>query len=169
MTYRLCLQAFTILNSSKTRVINLITYTNIIGSSAQEAYSDKLHDLDHADKLDFISLSSDNIQRKRLKVVSYKGKECGIALPREQKLYDGAILSLAADYALVVRCADAKWLRCTPIDNAAALELGYFAGNMHWSVRFDKNILEIALKGKLQDYQGKIETFMHRRSYYIGT
>lgn len=134
----------------------MITYTHIIGSAAQASYSDKLHDLEHANNLDFVSLSSDDIQRKRLKVITFKGRECGIALPREQKLYDGAILSIAENYALIVRCNDVKWLRCFPIDTAAALELGYFAGNMHWAVRYDNNILEIELKGRLEDYQQRL-------------
>jgi urease accessory protein len=134
----------------------LITYTHIIGSAAQTIYADKLHALEHANNLDYVSLSSEDIQRKRLKVVSYKGRECGIALPREQKLYDGAILSLAENYALIVRCQDVKWLRCTATDAATALELGYFAGNMHWSVRFDKNILEIELKGRPEDYAQRL-------------
>ena len=134
----------------------MITYTNIIGSSAQVDYSEKLHSLEHEDQLDYVSLSSDDIQRKRLKVTSYKGKEFGIALPREQKLYDGAILNITDHYALIVRCKDVKWLRCTAKDTAAALELGYFAGNMHWSVRFNGHVLEIALKGKLEDYQQRV-------------
>jgi urease accessory protein len=134
----------------------VITFTHIFGRISESSFSEKLHQLEHEDNVDYVSLSSEDIQRKRLKVISYKGKECGIALPREQKLFDGAILSIADDYALVVRCKDVKWLRCTAIDTATALELGYFAGNMHWSVRFEKNILEIELKGRLEDYQQRL-------------
>jgi urease accessory protein len=134
----------------------LITYTNIIGNAAQASFSEQLHHLEHENKVDYLTLSSDDIQRKRLKAFSSTGKECGIALARDQKLYGGAILHLADDYALVVRSTDAQWLRCRPKDAAAALELGYFAGNMHWSVRFQGEILEIEIKGKVEDYQERL-------------
>lgn len=134
----------------------MITFTHIFGSSSESSFSEKLHQLEHEDNVDYVSLSSEDIQRKRLKVISYKGKDCGIALPREQKLFDGAILSLTDNYALVVRCADVNWLRCRPKDTAAALELGYFAGNMHWTVRFEGDVLEVAIKGRLEDYEQRL-------------
>ncbi|KPY61394.1 Urease accessory protein UreE 1, partial [Pseudomonas syringae pv. solidagae] len=39
-----------------------------------------------------------------------------------------------------------------PRDAAAALELGYFAGNMHWAVRFAGDTLQILLNGPEADY-----------------
>lgn len=138
--------------------MKLITYTNIIGNTKDAALSEQLHTLEHAQKIDYLTLSSYDIQRKRLKATSSHGIQCGITLPRDQNLYSGAILQLTDQYALVVRSANIRWLRCLPKDSASALELGYFAGNMHWPVRFNGESLEIELKGKVSDYE---ERLMH--------
>lgn len=134
----------------------LITYTNIIGNAADKALSEQLHTLEHLRKVDYLTLSSDDIQRKRLKATSSNGIECGITLARDQSLYSGAILQLNDQYALVVRSASVNWLSCTPKDSAAALELGYFAGNMHWPVRFNGSTLKVELKGKVSDYEDRL-------------
>ncbi len=135
----------------------MLTYSRILGSAADADYAEQLHDLEHQGKVDYVMLSSDDIQRRRIKVTTRHGHECGIALSRDQPLFGGAILSLNEDYALIVRCSDVQWLRCLPADTAAALELGYFAGNMHWSVRFAGQVLEIEIKGQRQDYQQRLQ------------
>lgn len=137
-------------------IATLITYTNIIGNATDTALSERLHTLEHMQKVDYLTLSSDDIQRKRLKATSTNGIECGITLARDQRLYSGAILQLTDQYALVVRSANVHWLSCSPIDSAAALELGYFAGNMHWPVRFNGNTLQVELKGKVSDYEDRL-------------
>ncbi len=138
----------------------MITYTSILGNAAKTQYAEQLHDLAHHSQVDYLVLSSEDIQRKRLKATSTQGHECGIALAREQKLYSGAILSLRENYALIVRSRDVAWLRCVPENTAAALELGYFAGNMHWSVRFVEGALDIELKGPIADYQARLQPFI---------
>ncbi|CRM46368.1 urease accessory protein UreE [Pseudomonas sp. 8 R 14] len=47
---------------------------------------------------------------------------------------------------------DVHFLDLQPRDAAAALELGYFAGNMHWAVRFAGTALRIPLNGPEADY-----------------
>ena len=39
---------------------------------------------------------------------------------------------------------------------AAALELGYLAGNMHWRVRFQGTVLEIALEHAEEAYLSRL-------------
>ena len=63
----------------------------------------------------------------------------------------------ADDRAIVVRLKEEEWLALEPRDAAAALELGYFAGNMHWPVRFDGTSLRIALHGPVQSYLDRLE------------
>jgi urease accessory protein len=140
---------------------HLITYSSILGNATHADFAEHLHDLEHKQQLDYVSLSSDDIQRRRLKVITSQNKSCGIALARDQSLYGGAILCLSQDYALVVRCIDVQWLRCVPVDTAAALELGYFAGNMHWAVRFNSAVLEIELKGPRADYIARLLPFVN--------
>jgi len=130
----------------------MMTYTSIIGSASEPRIADLLHALEHRGQVDYLTLSADDIRRHRLRVRTQRGDECGVALDRDVHLYDGAVLRLEADAALVVRTEDTRWLRLEPREAAAALELGYFAGNMHWKVRFDQGTLEIAVKGPLDDY-----------------
>ena len=68
--------------------------------------------------------------RRRLRVTTDRGSECAIALAREDKLFDGAVLVLEDDRAVVVRAEETSWLVVAPADIAAAIELGYCSGNM---------------------------------------
>lgn len=136
------------------------TYTKIIGSTAQPALAERLHQLEHQGRVDYVTLSGDDIQRRRLRVRTDGGQECGIALERSEHLYDGAVLRLDPDMALVVRTAQTEWLRLHPRHAAAALELGYFAGNMHWQVRFEGSMLYVALKGAVEDYLQRLQPLL---------
>ena len=78
-------------------------------------------------------------------------------LPRTERLSNGAVLLLESDRAVVVRLREAEWLALQPRDAAAALELGYFAGNMHWPVRFDGAALKIALHGPAEGYLERLD------------
>jgi urease accessory protein len=134
----------------------MITYTSIVGSASDPNMADKLHALEHRGRVDTVMLAADDIRRHRLRARTQRGDECGIALDRQTHLFDGAVLHLDADAALVVRTENTRWLRLRPRDAAAALELGYFAGNMHWAVRFSATVLEVAVKGPLDDYRSRL-------------
>jgi urease accessory protein len=134
----------------------MITYTSIVGRASDPRVADALHALEHRGRVDTVMLAADDIRRHRLRARTQGGDECGIALDRQTHLFDGAVLHLDADRALVVRTEDTRWLRLRPRDAAASLELGYFAGNMHWAVRFDGEVLEIALKGPPDDYLARL-------------
>jgi urease accessory protein len=134
----------------------MITYTSIVGSASDPRVADLLHALEHRGRVDTVTLAADDIRRHRLRTRTERGVECGIALDRQTHLFDGALLHLDADAALVVRTEHTRWLRLHARDVASALELGYFAGNMHWAVRFAASVLEIAVKGPLEDYRARL-------------
>ncbi|MEA3119871.1 MAG: urease accessory protein [Paraburkholderia sp.] len=134
----------------------MITYTSIVGSASDPRISELLHALEHRGSVDTVMLAADDIRRHRLRTRTQRGVECGIALDRQTHLFDGALLHLDADAALVVRTEHTRWLRVQASDVASALELGYFAGNMHWAVRFAGSVLEIAVKGPLEDYRVRL-------------
>ena len=147
----------------------MITYTSIIGSASEPRIADLLHSLEHQGRVDYVTLAADDIRRHRLRARTQRGDECGIALDRDLHLFDGAVLRLDRDAALVVRTEDTRWLRLEPRDAAAALELGYFAGNMHWKVRFDRNALEIAVKGALDDYLQRLTPMLADQRIRLAT
>jgi urease accessory protein len=57
---------------------------------------------------------------------------------------------------VVVRMADDRWLALEAPDRSAALELGYFCGNLHWRVRFNADRILIALEGPEEDYLARL-------------
>jgi urease accessory protein len=119
--------------------------------------SGKLHDLEHRDAVDIVVIPSSDLSRRRLRAMTHRGIELAIALPRDQKLYDGAVLILNDDHAVVVKAATERWLRLEPASTADAVELGYHAGNLHWRVRFEGASLLVALEGRPEDYVARIE------------
>jgi urease accessory protein len=79
-----------------------------------------------------------------------------IALSRSERLESGAVLSLGAERAVVVRLETPRWLGLRPRDTAAALEVGYAVGNMHWRVRFEAGGIWVRLDGDASVYRARI-------------
>jgi urease accessory protein len=127
----------------------------IVGEAADPALHDALHRLEHAGRLEYVTLGADDMLRRRQRVTTDRGNECAIALAREDK-FDGAVLVLDRDRAVVVRAAEASWLAVAPADVAAAIELGYCSGNMHWRVAFAGSVLRIAMNGPKADYLARL-------------
>ena len=118
----------------------------MLGFANEPRSAARLHDLSHDGKVEFLALSREDALRKRLRAITDKGTECLIALARDQKLEDGVILELG-DRAVVVRMTEERWLALQPRDETAALELGYFCGNLHWRVRFGEKRILVAMEG----------------------
>ena len=138
----------------------MLRLTGIVGHASDSDIADKLHDLGHHGHVESVVLSRADTQRHRLRVRTDRGSECAIALPRNAHLSQGAVLLLEDDRAIVVRMEEESWLPLIPRDAATALELGYHAGNLHWRVRFDGDILNVALEGPEADYIARIESFL---------
>lgn len=141
-------------------VAAMLKITTIVGLATDQALHERLHDLVHRDAVETIRLERQDMQRHRLRAETDKGTDCAIALPRDSGLEDGAVLYLDDDRAVVVRAADERWLKLAPRDAAAALELGYHAGNMHWRVRFESGLLAIALEGPEKAYRDRLEAYL---------
>lgn len=128
----------------------------IVGSRLDPEIADRLHHLDHHHAVDVLAIDNADLARRRLRSTTGKGEEVAIALPRDQILFDGAVLVLDPDRALVVRVGAERWLHLVPQDRAAALELGYHAGNLHWRVRFEGDVLLVALEGPPEEYLARL-------------
>jgi len=133
---------------------------HVFGSRLDPDLSDRLHDLAHRDAVDRLVVKSAEVQRRRFRARTTKGEEVAVALPREQSLYDGAVLALEEAYALIVQVSQPRWLRCVPRDIQAALELAYNAGNLHWRVKFDGGALLIAQEGPADAYQARLKRLL---------
>jgi urease accessory protein len=137
----------------------MLMLSAILGHANDDEIAARLHDLGHKGAVETIRLERHDMQRRRLRTQTDKGTACAIALPRDRKLDDGAVLLIDDSRAIVVRAADENWLRLRPRDSAAALELGYHAGNMHWRVHFEGGLLAIALEGPEQAYLDRLAGF----------
>ena len=138
----------------------MLKFQRILGAATDPAIAARLHRLGHDGKVEYLTLSSEDTQRHRMRASTDAGTECAVVLERSQQLFNGAVLMLNDERAVVVRMRETQWLTLTPRDIAAALELGYFAGNMHWAVRFEGAWLRIALQGPLAPYLERLQPFM---------
>ena len=128
----------------------------VVGNRHDKALADKLHCLEHRGCIDTLSIDGTEIARRRFRGTTARGLDVAVALPRDQLVQDGVVLALEADYALVLQVTTPHWLRLAPRDAAAALELGYNAGNLHWRVRFDGAVLMVALEGLPAAYEARL-------------
>ncbi|HEX2526293.1 MAG TPA: urease accessory protein UreE [Geminicoccus sp.] len=128
----------------------------IVGSRADAALAHRLHHLAHDGRLETLSVAMADLPRRRFRAVTDRGTECALALPRDTELFDGAVLLLEDDRAIVVKVGEQRWLRLRPAPGFA-LELGYLAGNLHWRVRFEDGLLLVAVDVPAERYLARIE------------
>jgi urease accessory protein len=136
------------------------TYTKVIGTISQADIAERIHDLAHAGGLEILEIDRENTLRRRLRGTTDRGTDVIVALDRSEQLSDGAVLSLDADRVVVVRMTQERWLRLEPRDADAALEAGYFAGNLHWRVRFEPGALLVALEGPAEHYLERLSPLL---------
>jgi len=144
----------TVLSETPGPVLRL---TRILGSEHDPALAPALHELSHRGGIEEIALARDDLARRRVRTRTDAGTDCAIAIARSERLFDGAVLLLEPARAIVVRMEPERWLSIAADSEAAAVQLGYFAGNMHWRVRFDGSILRIAIDGERENYLARLE------------
>jgi urease accessory protein len=138
----------------------MITVTKILGTASEPSVADRLHHLEHEDRLELLVVDRDDTSRRRLRGKTDKGTDIAIALDRSDQLADGAVLLLDEARAVVLRVAEQRWLRIAAKDADAALEAGYCAGNQHWRVRFEPGALLIAMQGPAEHYLARLEPLL---------
>jgi urease accessory protein len=139
----------------------------VLGSRVETHLAEALHALEHKGAVDVLALAPGDVSRRRMRVQTRGGEDLAITLPRDQTLFDGAVLLLEADRAIVVRVNTERWLRLSPRSIADAMELGYHAGNLHWRVRFAGETLLVALEAPVDDYLARLGTLVTERR--VGT
>jgi urease accessory protein len=138
----------------------MLSVEHIIGSRLDPALSERIHDLEHRGVVDVLLISSEDVARRRFRATTQGGTELAIVLPRDQQLFDGAVLLLDDDRAVVVRLDEQRWLRLQPRSIVDAIELGYHAGNLHWRVRFEGEALLVALEAPAEDYLRRLNALV---------
>jgi urease accessory protein len=141
----------------------MLRIDRVLGSRLEPELSEQLHRLEHRGAVDIVNVPVADLARHRLLISTSGGEELAIALPRHQKLFDGAVLLLDGERAIVVRAATERWLRLEPRSISDAVELGYHVGNLHWRVRFGGEVLLVALEGRPEDYTARLENLISAR------
>ena len=141
----------------------MLRIDNVLGSRLETAFSEEIHRLEHRGAVDVVNIPVADLARRRLLATTRGGEELAIALPRHQKLFDGAILLIDGERAIVVRAATERWMRLEPRSISDAIELGYHAGNLHWRVRFQGEVLFVAMEGRLEDYTARLNAMISAR------
>src|SRR5260221_6176549 len=116
--------------------LDMLRIDNVLGSRLEAGFSEEIHRLEHSGAVDVVNIPVADLARRRLLATTRGGEELAIALPRHQKLFDGAILLIDGERAIVVRAATERWMRLEPRSISDAVELGYHAGNLHWRGSF---------------------------------
>ena len=138
----------------------MIICEDIKGNETDPHVARRLHDIEHKGQLHTLILAAEDMQRHRIRGTTEQGLECAIALPRDMSLKDGAVVHMGEDLAIVVRARPTRWITLRPQTIAAALELGYVAGNMHWKVRFAGECLSVAQWGTEADILNRVKHLM---------
>jgi len=134
----------------------MLRIESVLGSRVEAHLAEALHELEHHGAVDILPLPPGDVGRRRLRMRTRGGADLAISLPREQALFDGAVLLLEPARAIIVRVDAERWLRLSPRSIADAVELGYHAGNLHWRVRFAGESLLVALEAPVDDYMARL-------------
>lgn len=145
----------------------MLRIERVLGNRVEAPLAEALRDLDSKGAVDVLALLPDDAKRRRMHAQTRNGVALAIALPRDQTLFDGAVLLIEAERAIVVRVIAERWLRLSPRSISDAVELGYHAGNLHWRVRFAGESLLVALEAPVDDYVARLGGMVTERR--VGT
>lgn len=139
---------------------SVLRITQIVGQCGDAPLAARLHELEHQGRIERVHLSRTDMARRRQAVRSDRGTDIALLLDRDAELRSGSVLWLDEQRAIVVALDEPELLVLRPAGVARALELGYFAGNMHWKVRFEADRLCIVLEGPRADYLQRLSGVM---------
>ncbi len=138
----------------------MLRLTKIIGKASDPTLSERLHELAHHGCVEVLHLTPDEAARHRIRRATDAGTDCGIVLRRDRRLFDGAVLCLDSERAIVVRIGSQEWMKLRPLGARAALELGYLAGNLHWRIRFEGDCLHVAVSTTREDCVARMKDLL---------
>lgn len=139
----------------------MLLIDKIVGDRNDPDLHHKLHEYEyHGLIVDTVRVAPSDLDRRRLRVRTERGEDLAIALSRQERLFDGAVLYLGDEKAIVLRAQEQRWLRIVPNSKRDAVELGYLVGNLHWRVRFEDEHILVSLDGSLETYLARIEPML---------
>ncbi|MGA9872358.1 MAG: urease accessory protein UreE [Rhodococcus sp. (in: high G+C Gram-positive bacteria)] len=132
----------------------------IVGHELEFGVARKLHELRHRHGVEYVRLDAADLARSRLRVTSDAGHDYAVALDRDKRLADGAVLVLDDVRAVVVRAGAPRILELRAVDAAAAMALGFLAGHLHWRATMAGGAMSVTLEGPESDYRARISELL---------
>jgi len=132
----------------------------VIGNEKEPIYRAHLGALEHSGGLEYLFVPPDDAERRRFRVTTDRGTDCAVNLDRDEMLSDGALLHVDETRAVIVRFGAPRIWRLRPADLAAALKLGWNAGNLHWRVRFEGDAIAVPLDRPVEEYRARITALL---------
>lgn len=129
---------------------------SVLGHAGDSRWHDRLHAMEHRGQVEVLAIPESDAARRRMRVMSDRGRDCAIALSRDQALSDGAVLYCDDSLAIVARVDGAARLLLTPATVDDALRLGHWCGNLHWKVVFLPGAMQVVLEGPVQRYLDRL-------------
>lgn len=134
----------------------MLRIDGIVGHEEDANLSSALHRLQHHGAIEHAFVPEEDAGRRRLRLTTDRGTQCGVSLARHEELEDGAVLYIDENRAIILRVRTPKVLRLRPKSRESALHLGWNAGNLHWRVKFEGDDLLVMLDGTREDYLARL-------------
>lgn len=145
----------------------LVRLNEIVGDATDSEIARALHDLGHRNAVEYLILDENDMARRRLRTHTDRGTECAIALPRDQRLYNGSVLELTEARAIVVRLDALPTLVVRAPDRAGTLRLGFLAGHLHWRVQFEDDCIRVSMDGPREGYLQRLREHLPTDGFQI--
>lgn len=108
---------------------------------------------DRIKHVDPVELRAEKRQSPHLRLCSRDGRSVAVSLPRGEELFDGDVLMIEGDVAVVVKAAEEDLLEVSPLTPRQWGVAAYQLGNLHREARFLANSF-------LTPYDGIAESIM---------
>lgn len=128
----------------------------VLGKTAEQPWHDRLHSAETAGELEVVRIARPDAPRRRMRLLTDKGRDVALALPRDMALDDGAVLHASDGLMIVARIDGGPRLRLVPSDAASGLRLGYYCGNLHWKADFRDGGIEIHMDAPEETYRARL-------------
>ena len=94
----------------------------VLGRVAEQPWHDRAHASEARGVLETVRIARVDAPRRRMRLVTDRGRDVALALPRDAVLEDGAVLHADERLMIVARIDGGPRLRLTPADAASGLQ-----------------------------------------------
>ena len=128
----------------------------VLGRTVEQPWHDRAHAFEARGALETVRIARVDAPRRRMRLITDRGRDVALALPRDAALEDGAVLHADESLMIVARIDGGPRLRLTPADAASGLRLGYFCGNLHWKADFCGGAIVVHMDGPEDTYRARL-------------